>query len=192
MDAPFDHDGIDVGLNAADIENERAFSHDTRAGELPNGHSMGSASEPRSPRSVFFDLRRLSVRRARLKFVPRPTHASAVSDVGMSAEVLHGSRLMPSRSQEQAGHDNRQQAVSSAAPPVFRRVAVHSVKRTADAVATQCYGVFIYDNAGGEHALAQFDDATSATCAALRFGQMYRVGVEFGNFSNPKALWAGD
>ncbi len=87
------------------------------------------------------------------------------------------------------GDDNDSHArFSSALPPGVRRVAVHGVKRTADTAVAQCYGVFLYDTAGREHALAQFEDAASAAYAALRFGQIYRVGVEFGNFSDPKAL----
>ncbi|MGN6669883.1 MAG: hypothetical protein ACTHKH_23360 [Trinickia sp.] len=92
-----------------------------------------------------------------------------------------------SRGAHAPGNDAHAQS-PSAVPDVVRRVAVYGVKRERDAATAQGYGVFLYDTDDREHALLRFEDAASATYAALRFGQMYRVGVEFGNFSDPKAL----
>ncbi|WP_147297993.1 hypothetical protein [Trinickia dinghuensis] len=62
------------------------------------------------------------------------------------------------------------------------------MKKTSEAAAAECYGVFLYDADGREHKFMHYDDAASATYAALWLGQTHRIGVEFSNFNDPKTL----
>lgn len=71
--------------------------------------------------------------------------------------------------------------------PLVRRVAVHAVvRRTATGSHAESFGVYLVDYDGNEHAFLDFHLAPSAAYAALRIGQVYRLGVEFGNFRIPK------
>jgi len=96
-----------------------------------------------------------------------------------------------------------------------RRLAVHGVRRAdgtgalgsiealtarsvlADEAALQARGphffcIYLTDDQGNEQPFLDFHDATSATYAALRIAQRYRLSVEFGKFAEPKLRVPGD
>lgn len=68
--------------------------------------------------------------------------------------------------------------------PAIKRIAVRAVERAG------CYGMYLLDYDGGEHPFVDFTSAASATYAAMRIAQAYRLPVEFGSFAEPKA-WEG-
>lgn len=75
--------------------------------------------------------------------------------------------------------------------PALKRIAVHAVRRLggwafACAERPECYGVYLIDCDGGEHAFLDFASASNATYAAMRIAQIYRLPVEFGTFAEPK------
>lgn len=66
--------------------------------------------------------------------------------------------------------------------PVVKRLVVHAVGgRTGGS-----FGIYLMDCEGSEHSFLDFASASSATYAAMRIAQAYRLGVEFGNFAQPK------
>lgn len=76
--------------------------------------------------------------------------------------------------------------------PAVNRIAVHAVQRPEPAAPAfvgqrECYGVYLLDCDGGEHHFLDFKSAGSATYAAMRIAQVYRLPVEFGTFAEPKA-----
>jgi hypothetical protein len=76
--------------------------------------------------------------------------------------------------------------------PAIRRVAVHAVACTdisspIDGERPCCFGVYLIDCDGGEHAFLDFSTAGSATYAAMRIAQVYRLPIEFGSFAEPKS-----
>jgi hypothetical protein len=76
--------------------------------------------------------------------------------------------------------------------PAVKRIAVHAVDRSgASRVARdercECYGIYLIDCDGGEHSFLDFTRAGSATYAAMRIAQVYRLPVEFGTFAEPKS-----
>ena len=200
MAAPFDETGTGAPLNAADIGHGQQVT-DGR----PEASSSRARERPSALGAAQVDLQRLLPSRSkRLMFVTRSGLARAASDASLSETVSHRDHASheealnhrldadpalglrrAARSQADAFRDTDCQLPL---PPVVRRVAVLGMKRTATAAMAECYGVFVYDADGGEHPFMHFDDAASATYAALRIGQTYRVGVEFSNFSDPKAL----
>ncbi|RKP47410.1 hypothetical protein [Trinickia fusca] len=73
--------------------------------------------------------------------------------------------------------------------PLAKRVLVHAVRRgCANAEHAESFGVYMLDHDGNEHLILEFFQASSAVYAAMRMGQTYRLGVEFGNFSRPKCV----
>ncbi len=96
-----------------------------------------------------------------------------------------------------------------------KRLAVHGVRRAdgtgapspiealtarsmlADEAALQArlpqfFCIYLTDDQGNEQPFLDFHDATSATYAALRIAQRYRLSVEFGKFTEPKLRAPGD
>ncbi|RKP49084.1 hypothetical protein [Trinickia fusca] len=80
-------------------------------------------------------------------------------------------------------------------PQIAKRLAVHRVRgRTAKTTAVQgiattppeFFGIYVSDEDGNEHPLLDFVSAPSAVYAAMRIAQVYRLGLEFGNFALPK------
>jgi hypothetical protein len=76
--------------------------------------------------------------------------------------------------------------------PAIRRVAVHAVACTnalspVDGERSCCFGIYLIDCDGGEHAFLDFTTAGSATYAAMRIAQVYRLPIEFGAFAEPKS-----
>ena len=71
--------------------------------------------------------------------------------------------------------------------PLIRRVAVHAiVRRAMNEAQSESFSVYLLDHDGNEHSFLDFGRAASAAYAAMRIGQVYRLGVEFGNFRTPK------
>ena len=200
MAAPFDETGTGAPLNAADIGHGQQVT-DGR----PEASSSRARERPSALGAAQVDLQRLLPSRSkRLMFVPRSGLARTTSDASASETASHRDRASHEETFTEGLHADpalgqrrvapsqsdalRDTAYEQPLPPVVRRVAVLGMKRTATAATAECYGVFVYDADGGEHPFMHFDDAASATYAALRIGQTYRVGVEFSNFSDPKAL----
>ena len=76
--------------------------------------------------------------------------------------------------------------------PAIRRVAVHAVVGTVipssiDGERPCCFGIYLIDCDGGEHVFLDFSTAGSATYAAMRIAQVYRLPIEFGAFAEPKS-----
>jgi hypothetical protein len=76
--------------------------------------------------------------------------------------------------------------------PAIRRVAVHAVAGTStpspiNAERSCCFGLYLIDRDGGEHAFLDFTTAGGATYAAMRIAQVYRLPIEFGSFAEPKS-----
>lgn len=76
--------------------------------------------------------------------------------------------------------------------PAIRRVAVYAVACTntpspVDGEQSCCYGIYLIDCDGGEHAFLDFATAGGATYAAMRIAQVYRLPIEFGSFAEPKS-----
>jgi len=86
--------------------------------------------------------------------------------------------------------------------PRVRRFAVHRVRLAVlkeafeaarpHAARRECFAVYIGDTDGNEQPFLDFGTASSATYAALRLAQTYRLAVEFGNFNEPKMRWSAD
>ena len=84
--------------------------------------------------------------------------------------------------------------------PQVRRFAVHRVRLAVlkeafeaarpHAARRECFAVYIGDTDGNEQPFLDFGTASSATYAALRLAQTYRLAVEFGNFNEPKIRWS--
>lgn len=73
--------------------------------------------------------------------------------------------------------------------PLAKRVLVHAVRRGGvNARQAESFGVYMLDHDGNEHLILEFFQASSAVYAAMRVGQTYRLGVEFGNFNTPKLV----
>jgi len=71
--------------------------------------------------------------------------------------------------------------------PLIRRVAVQAIiRRATNGAQSESFSVYLLDHDGNEHAFLDFGRAASAAYAAMRIGQVYRLGVEFGNFRTPK------
>ena len=71
--------------------------------------------------------------------------------------------------------------------PRVKRLVVHAVR--GDKIEPQraaCFGVYLLDDEENEHPLLYFEHAANATYAALRIAQVYRLGVAFGHFGEPK------
>lgn len=86
--------------------------------------------------------------------------------------------------------------------PQVRRFAVHRVRLAVlkevfeaarpHAARRECFAVYIGDTDGNEQPFLDFGTASSATYAALRLAQTYRLAVEFGNFNEPKIRWSAN
>ncbi|RKP46052.1 hypothetical protein [Trinickia fusca] len=71
--------------------------------------------------------------------------------------------------------------------PEIKRLVVHGVgRKKVGPACTECFGVYLIDNDGAEHPFLHFEAASSATYAALRVAQVYRLGIAFGNFAEPR------
>lgn len=112
-----------------------------------------------------------------------------------TAEVMpHPSHLHATHFPLDIFHDEPQSAnevcVASfhALLPTVKRIAVHGVRRRkAEPPPSEKFGVYLFDDEGNEHPFLYYRNAASATYAALRIAQIYRLGVEFGNFNDPKS-----
>jgi hypothetical protein len=113
-----------------------------------------------------------------------PLRAEAVAQ--LRARLTTGKRL--------AVHGVRR-VDSTGALGAIEALAAHSM--LADETASQArlpqfFGIYLTDDQGNEQPLLDFHDATSATYAALRIAQRYRLSVEFGKFTEPKLRAPGD
>ncbi|MGN6317254.1 hypothetical protein [Trinickia sp.] len=107
------------------------------------------------------------------------------SVVDFPADIFGGAEAMPASGEVRI-------VAFRALLPAVKRIAVHAVQHREPATRAfvgrrECFGVYLVDHDGGEHPFLDFANAGSATYAAMRIAQVYRLPVEFGTFAEPKA-----
>ncbi|RKP52120.1 hypothetical protein D7S89_00770 [Trinickia fusca] len=96
-------------------------------------------------------------------------------------DIFHDDCSQPTEEESIAAFHARLSAI--------KRVAVHSERRrNAASLEPGHFGIYLIDCEGNEYPFLRFQQAANAAYAALRIAEVYRLGVEFGNFKEPKLI----
>lgn len=121
-----------------------------------------------------------------------PVHRDTADDADSRASVFGHDDGFPydilEVDQGMQAPSNERFAAFHAVLPRVKRVAIYRLRDgTIHAVRAECFGVYLIDCDVKEHLVLCFKNASNATYAALRIAQVYRLGMEFGNFREPRA-----